>query len=269
MAGLLRDTKSKCIAFGSITIFTSLAWIGYLWKLKKDRTFYTISDIKHARHLLQQTKDLLHSEWKNQSNRFPDEKQNDDEPLPCHRILSKTEPYSIWNQGTMMETVLAHVSLTESRRALSAQRLRTMLKIKQISDRTIKLAAKRTGIDLNEARFCDAEGNLTLDALTDAECKKEANIGSLVVGPAFRRQGFAKLLLSESVLFVYGQGYGKVVGHADKKLLPFYERLGGNKETQRAHKINAISREFDDVMLRRCRETLRARLRRYRVVRSE
>ena len=215
-----------------------------------NRTFYTISDSRHANHLLQQTKDLLHSEWKNDANRFPEEKQIDEEPLPSHRIIFKTEPYSIWNQDIMVETVLAHVCLTASRRALSPQRLRIMLQVHK-NPSVVKNVAKRAGINLNEDRFQDEEGNLTLDALTDADFVKEVNIGSLVVAKASRRRGFAKLLLSESVLFVHSKGYTKVTGLASQKLVQFYERLGGLKDSQSTQTVNSISREIDEDMLSR------------------
>jgi len=231
-----------------------------------NRTFYTISDIRDDTHLLQQTKDLLHSEWKDDHNRFPEEKQNDGEPLPSHRIIFKTEPYSIWNLDTMVETVLAHVCLTASRRTFSPNRLRTMLIVHRNNPKVVKDVAKRAGINLDEDRFQDEDGNITLDALSDADFVKEVNIGSLVVAQASRRQGFAKLLLSESVLFVYSQGYTKITGLASEKLLHFYERLGGQKDSREVNTVNSISREIDQDMLSRCTETLLVKRQQYGVV---
>ena len=251
------DSQSKTVIIGSIAVFACFVWTGYRWKRKRDQTFYSIRDVRDCPHLLQQTKDLLHSEWKNQMIRHPTldtDQRRSVEPLPCHRILYKTEP-TIWSLNETTETVIGHVCLSKAARALSPERLRTMLKI-GMRPNVIRDRAKSAGIDLNEQRFYDQDGNLTFDRLREDDFVKEISVESLVVDARHRRKGFAKLLLSESLLFVRGLGFKKTVGWADRKLVPFYEHLGAMKEYKEMYTTNTIVTEIDEKVLGKCRNTV-------------
>lgn len=248
------DGKSKVVLFGYITLFGCFVWTGYRWKQKRDRTYYSIGDLRDSLHLRQQTIDLLHSEWKDQDGRHPLLGRKST-PLPCHRIVFKTEPESIFNLDVMTETVVAHVCLSPAARAMSLAKWKMLLKIK-MDPSSIRQRAKAAGIDLNEERFHDEDGNLTLDALTDSDFVKEVNVGSLVVDAHHRRKGLARMLLCESMLFLHGIGYTKCVGMANRKLVPFYEHLGAMKEGKETYTTNTIVTEIGGDLLSKCRDTL-------------
>ena len=257
--------KTKIVVITGIGIIASIIWINYKFKQKKEKTIYQIVDIKTRRDLSQQTVELLDSEWKDQSQRWPilSNENNDNQELneiPVTRILIKISPISIFDLDTMMETVIGHIHLKESYRDITLSKLQKMLKV-GLPISAIKERAKHGEIDLNDPIFYDQNGNLTFDnALDDDEiCNKtrEIYIGSLLIDKQHRRNGFARILLSESLIFVHNLGYGKLYGQAAKKLVGFYEKLGGSNELKKKYRMNAISTMITDEMVKKCKENLK------------
>ena len=256
----LQGNKSKLVIISTIGITSFIVWISYKFKQKRDKTLYQIANIEKRKDLLSQTIKLLDSEWKDKPNLHPTLSNICKDIIPCHRILIKISPKSIFDLNTMIETVIGHIYLKESYRDITLKKLQNMIKVK-LPINAIKQRAKHAGIDLNHPLFYDKNGNLTFDKVLQNEEKyngvREIYIGSLLIDKMHRRNGFAKLLLSESTLFVDNLGYGKLYGQAAPKLIQFYAKLGGNQENKKSWAMNAISTLITDEMLSKCRDTLK------------
>eukprot|EP01084_Bolivina_argentea_P296414 510509_1 len=267
MSSFCKDKKRVALINAIIVVTSAFVWTVYRYKQKQSKTIYTIKNIKQCSHLSLETAELLESEWKDvtstlhltllQSTNTEESKQSKEDNIPCNRILIKTCPQSIFD-FTIIEIVIGHIYLKESFRDITIDKLKKMLKVK-LPINAIKDRAKSAGIDLNASIFYDENGNLTFDNVDNKDkysSIREIYIGSLLIHPSYRRKGFAKLLLSESLLFVNTLGYGKLTGAAKKELIAFYTHLGGKTDMKKAFKTNAISTLITNQMLEQCKYTI-------------
>ena len=128
-------------------------------------------------------------------------------------------------------------------------------------------------IDLDDDIFYDKNGNFTFDNIdknknNDIEKKiiREIYIGSLIIHKSYRKKGFARLLLSHSLLFVVNIGYHKLSGSAAPKLIKFYEHLGAIKEQKKTFTFNEFSVIITDEMIKNAENEIKNNKYGYKIV---